>query len=259
MIVGYKRMPAMPLQRVIIEPRKEVGEYNVPDIAIMAFVQADMNLFKRRTAKVVRDQKEIAGRILECRMLNGLSLALAGPVLGAPQAVILLEKLIALGARYIICMGWCGSISPSVAIGDLILVQDALSEEGTSPHYPVGNKKVEASGLLMRCLTDALSQRGCSFSQGRIWSTDAIFRETEDKVLSYARKGILAVDMEISALLRVGSFRNVHIAGLLAVSDELGTLKWRPGFHSPALRRARLNAVEVILDACHILAKEIAT
>jgi len=248
----------MPPQRVIIEPRKEASEYNVPDTAIMTFVQADMNLFRERTAEVIRVQKQITGRILECRTSSGISLALAGPVLGAPQAVILLEKLIALGARYIFCMGWCGSIAASVAIGDLVLARNALSEEGTSPHYPVGNKKVEASGLLMRYLADALSRRGCPFHQGRIWTTDAIFRETENKVLSYAREGILAVDMEISALFTVGLFRGVHVAGLLAVSDELGTLRWRPGFRSPAFRQARISAVEVILDTCQTLIQETA-
>jgi purine-nucleoside phosphorylase len=123
----------------------------------------------------------------------------------------------------------------------------------------VGNKKVEASSLLMRYLADALSRKGCSFHQGKVWTTDAIFRETEDKVLAYAREGILAVDMEISALFTVGLFRGVHVAGLLAVSDELGSLRWRPGFSTLAFRQARISAVEVILEACQTPIQETAS
>jgi uridine phosphorylase len=246
----YKTNLIMPFQRVIIEPRKAPSEHDVPPTAIMACVRADMNLVRRHMSEVVSSQDQIAGRILECRAASGNSLALAGPVLGAPQAVVLLEKLIALGAQYIFCMGWCGSIVDSVAIGDLVIVQSALSEEGTSVHYPVRGKKVEASGLLIRLLIEALERRSCPFHMGKVWSTDAIFRETEEKVRSYAANGILAVDMEMSALFKVGIFRGVQVAGLLVVSDELGSLKWSPGFRSPKFKQARTLAARIILESC---------
>jgi|GEM_PF-6795755 len=50
---------------------------------------------------------------------------------------------------------------------------------------------------------------------------DAIFRETEDKVEEYAKRGILGVKMESSALMTIASFRGVELAVALAVSDEL--------------------------------------
>ena len=101
----------------------------------------------------------------------------------------------------------------------------------------------------------ALEKRNCSFHKGKVWSTDAIFRETEEKVHSYACNGILAVDMEMSALIKVGVFRGVHVAGLLVVSDELGSLRWRPGFRSPKFKEARILAAQVILESCREIAR----
>ncbi len=61
---------------------------------------------------------------------RGVPLVLAGPMLGAPQAVLVLEKMIALGVNEVIAAGWCGSLQPQVEIGHLVLPTGAFSEEG---------------------------------------------------------------------------------------------------------------------------------
>ena len=59
---------------------------------------------------------------------------IASPM-GAPMAVMLLEQLIALGARRLLYLGFCGALIPSYRIGDLFLPVQAVREEGTSYHY----------------------------------------------------------------------------------------------------------------------------
>jgi len=61
------------------------------------------------------------------------------------------------------------------------------------------------------------------------------------------------VDMELSALFTVARFRRVEIGALLVVSDELGTLSWRPGFSSGRFNRSRKMAAEVIPAICQKL------
>jgi nucleoside phosphorylase len=63
------------------------------------------------------------------------NLTLAGPFIGAPYAVMILETLIARGARKILFFGWCGAISPDVRIGDIIIPTGAIIDEGTSRHW----------------------------------------------------------------------------------------------------------------------------
>jgi uridine phosphorylase len=178
------------------------------------------------------------------------SLALAGPFLGAPQAVIVMEKLIALGAKRIWVLGWCGSLQRHLQIGDLIIPTTALSEEGTSAHYPVEKDISETSVFLNKALEGALSKADLPFKKGPVWTTDAIYRETERKVLAYGKKGYLAVEMEMSALIRLAAYRSVELAGLLVVSDELFTLKWHSAFKTDRLKKRSKAAGHLILDLC---------
>jgi uridine phosphorylase len=172
---------------------------------------------------------------------------LAGPCLGAPQAVIAMEKLIVLGAKRIWVLGWCGSLQPDLTIGHIIIPTGAVSEEGTSNHYPVSNRLPESTTALNRMLEEALIQQSLPFSKGSVWTTDALYRETPDKVKTYQDQGILAVEMEISALMTVALYRSVAMAGLLVVSDELFQLKWRPGFSNPLLKKSSRAAGKVLL------------
>jgi nucleoside phosphorylase len=65
----------------------------------------------------------------------GYPFAVIASPMGAPMAVMLLEQLIALGARRLLYLGFCGALVPSYRIGDLFLPVQAIREEGTSYHY----------------------------------------------------------------------------------------------------------------------------
>lgn len=160
----------------------------------------------------------------------------AGPAVGAPMAVICLEKLIALGARRIILCGWCGSLQQDLGVGDLVLPTAAVSEEGTSRHYPVSGV-IESSFRLRHALKDFFSGIGKELREGMVWTTDAPYRETREKVVRYGREGILGVDMEYSALLQVAAFRQVELAAVMMVSDLLWRDPWQPGFQGKEFRR----------------------
>lgn len=177
-------------------------------------------------------------------------LALAGPLLGSPQAAIVLEKLIALGAQRIWVMGWCGSLQPELRIGDLIIPTTALCEEGTSAHYPVAEKEKHTNPTLNEYLGAALHRANLPFLAGPVWTTDAIYRETQAKVADYRGKGILAVEMEMSALITVAAYRSAALAGVLVVSDELSSLIWRPGFMDRTIRKRSQEACTAILELC---------
>lgn len=174
---------------------------------------------------------------------------LAGPFLGAPHAVLGLEKMIALGARRIWVTGWCGSLQPDLGIGELVMPLDAHSEEGTSWHYPLHGHTPVADEGMRGVIASALSGREVKARTGRVWTTDAPYRETRHKVRAFRDEGLVAVEMELSALLTVSAFRGVRLACLLVVSDELAGLTWRPGFRSPRLREGEAAVAEVLKGA----------
>jgi uridine phosphorylase len=245
--------------KAIIESRKGSREEPCEPVAILACTEADRQRFCRLATPVAPSIRTVYNARLQEIIHGGCSFTLAGPILGAPQAVLVLEKLLALGSRAIIVFGWCGSLQPEVKIGDWLLPSYARSEEGTSAHYPMEPEKFSPDADLLARLQDHCQQQGIPVRLGPIWTTDALLRETVHKVRAYGKDGLLAVEMELSALFHVAAYRKVRLVGLLVVSDELFTLKWQPGFGSTNFKRSCNQACQTILDFCSSLPPHLLT
>jgi uridine phosphorylase len=172
-------------------------------------------------------------------------ITVAGPVVGAPQTVMILEKLIVLGVRRVILLGWVGGLSPTLSPGDIILPDEAISEEGTSRHYS-DEIRPRPSCSLVNDLKEGMKQEGLPYRQGPIWTTDAPYRETIDKLKELQSQGVLGVDMETSAVFTVSTFRGIEAAALLIVSDDLSKMTWRHGFRDPKFLQARKQVVQFL-------------
>jgi uridine phosphorylase len=233
----------------LIRPRKGKTDPDLGPDVIMVMIGSDLDLLAKTSQAQKIEHSHMALYDLY-RIEDGLegSFALSGPFIGAPQAVMGMEKLIVLGVQRVWVLGWCGSLQPDLRVGDLVLPTNAISEEGTSQHYPVAEKIPRADEELCQMLDDALKKKGQYFVRGTVWTTDAPYRETPMKVKTYQEKGVLAVEMEMSALMTLAMYRDVKLSGLLVVSDELFDLKWHSGFKSPALKKTTGLAGNVLLD-----------
>lgn len=235
----------------IIFPKKGKHEPVLGPVALLAGTEADLSLL---CGMLDFDsdgyQKLFTSRLyFSSRSAGGI--ALSGPVVGAPYAVMVLENLIARGAEKIIFLGWCGSISREAKIGDIIVATSAIIDEGTSGHYrsDAGPRSFPSERMVAR-LSAELNKIEINFHSGAIWTTDAIYRETRRKVETYQRLNALAVEMEISALFTVAEYRGVDMGALAVVSDELASFKWRPGFKMSEFKRGRQAACKAIKDLC---------
>ena len=244
----------------LIQPRKRKSDPGVDRDAIMLLIRPDLDylLSLYPSGKTTRYDMGFF-HLYRIMHENDRPLFLSGPFLGAPHAVMGMEKLIALGANRIWVLGWCGSLQAQLKIGDLLVPTSALSEEGTSPHYPIGGIPPVAAEELNRMIEDALNKNGRSFSKGGVWTTDAPFRETPEKVEFYQKRGILAVEMEMSALMTLALYRGVKFGGLLVVSDELFNLKWHTGFSNPKLKQSSRYAGELLVRVVASLKSEVAS
>lgn len=154
----------------------------------------------------------------------------AGPAVGAPIAAMVVEKLIALGVDRIFMLSWCGALAPDLKIGDVVIGGNPLSGEGTSQYYRTG-VPAAPSPRLSTMLMQWASDNDLEPLSGRIWSTDAPYRESR-ALLEKLRhdENVIGIDMEYSALCSVCTYRGVEFAALFLVSDELLGEKWKPGF-----------------------------
>ncbi|MGE3538987.1 MAG: nucleoside phosphorylase [Candidatus Tectimicrobiota bacterium] len=184
--------------------------------------------------------------------------ALIASPMGAPMAVMLLEQLIALGARSFIYLGFCGALATQYRIGDGFLPTQAIREEGTSYHYlPAHLVPCAAPSIQARLLAQAAQQQ-LIVRQGPIWTTDAVYRETPQKIQHYQAAGVHAVDMEMAALFAVAQYRGCQLGALLLVSDECYHPTWKPGFGATALRQACQSAASIAIATATELALEAA-
>ena len=216
-----------------------------PHQAILALTRTELNLFLSLRPGS-RRKKPIIGGMTEMHLWPDL--VLAGPMVGAPQAVMAVEILARRGITRFLSLGWCGSLQSGLRWGAIVLPERAVSEEGTSAHYPTAPPPPTADPALSDLLAGELKVRQLPYNRGCVWTTDAPFRETKAKIAHYAGDGLLAVDMESSALMSVAAFRNLAWSGLMVVSDELWGETWRPGFNSEELKNGLRQAAEVVLE-----------
>jgi uridine phosphorylase len=232
----------------LIHPTREPGEEPVSATVILTFTQPDYQALCR-LIEASEPPRQVWGCAFRPGAWKGNHLTVAAPAVGAPYAAMVLEKLIALGVSRVLVLGWCGSLAPEVRIGDLILPDRAIPGDGTSPHYCGAAPEVFPQKDLFGLLAARLPKAGVPWHTGPVGSTDAFYRETPGLVQSCQDRGILGIDLELAALLAVGRFRRVAVAGLLVVSDELFSLQWKPARGSQPFRLARQAAMHLILDA----------
>jgi len=195
-------------EKVTIKPKPN---FKAPPKVILAFTRPDCQLIK----KALGLEKKATFFLTEFWQKNNM--ALCGPVLGAPQAAIALEYLKAAGAEEILAFGWAGALQKDISLGSLILPDFSFSEEGTSRHYGYFPQPTKE---LYWWLYHELTLQGFSFTEGKVVSTDALFRETEEFLARYAEKA-QAIDMETSAIFSVAEALGLKIGSLLLISDRV--------------------------------------
>jgi purine-nucleoside phosphorylase len=170
------------------------------------------------------------------------SKAVLGGLLGAPACISSLEKIRNLGLKEITVLSYCGSLSSSLPSGQALVTIEAYSDEGTSRHYyPKNDGIYKPSTDLTARIKNFLIRKGLFFRCGTLVSTDAPYRETPSWLKKMEKKGIQAVDMEISAILSFSAFYGLKAAGLFLVSDELFSGQWHEASESQELQTASLK------------------
>jgi uridine phosphorylase len=219
------------------------GELALERLALITFTSHDL----QRLVEWSQQAKPIgAWRKRGRRIYRGNGWIVVRSPYGAPGTVMLLEELVAFGVRRVVFLGYCGAIQEEMRIGDMVLPLEAIREEGTSYHYlPKGEKSYPDHSLQNR-LWDWMGRVGPAFFRGTIWTTDAPYRETTQKVRRYCEEGVLGVEMEMAAAFAFGRARKISIGAVLLVSDEVREGGWRTGFLSPRIQSTRDKVTQAL-------------
>ncbi len=164
----------------------------------------------------------------EGRIFKDLVVYKAG--VGSPAQGMLMDTLIASGVKRFFVLGVAGSLIKECCIGDIVIPTWGIREEGTSFHYLAAEVVPRPSSSMVKELQRALKEEDVLF--GGVWSTDAPYRETRDKIRDYSRLGAVAIDMECTALMSIAMAREVRMAAVMAITDELAGPEWVEAFGS---------------------------
>ncbi len=146
---------------------------------------------------------------------------------GSPMTVELAEEFAAMGVKCMILMTWGGMLQPELKPGDIVVVDKAIRDEGTSYHYLPPAKYVEADLQLADQLIRAIKDRGGQYIRGTSWTTDAPFRETVDEIRQYQSEGVKTVEMESAGLFTVGQVRKIPTVSVVVGMDGLSDFRWQ--------------------------------
>ena len=156
----------------------------------------------------------------------GKRIAVFNPGVGAPAAATSLEAIIGLGATKIIGCGGAGIVKQGFDVGHIIVPTGAVRDEGTSHHYQPVEVAVVPHPLAVDAIDAELSDAGVPHDKGLTWTTDAIFRETPEKVARRREQGCISVEMEASAMFAVAMFRGAVYGQLLYAGDDVSAQTW---------------------------------
>lgn len=215
-------------ENAILEPHKLLCKKDIPENAVICFFNDIIDKLRNEgKLKFVENLKSEIGLhpIYEIDY-RGKRIALFHPGIGAPLAAGMLEEVIALGSKKFIACGGAGVLDKDIAVGHVIVPISAIRDEGTSYHYLTPGREIQPSKEGIDAIENVLKRHKCNYLLSKTWTTDAIYRETIDKVNLRKSEGCITVEMECSALCAVSKFRNVCFAQLLYGGDSVSCEEW---------------------------------
>lgn len=173
----------------------------------------------------------------------------------AADTAITTEILCSAQAQTMIRIGSCGSLREDIKIGDLVVADSAVCGEGVTQYY-VADKNFEpqADKNLTVKMLEVAKASGFTVHKGKVWSTDAILRETREHVGKAVTQGAIAVDMVSSVFLTICQLYKIPATVILAVSDNV--ISGEMGFLDANYYMAEHVMITVALDLVKSLEKE---
>jgi len=153
--------------------------------------------------------------------VEGTACGIVPRTIGGPYAALIAEQLKASGAQVVLGLTSAGRVAASVPIPGLVIVTEAIRDEGTSYHYLPADRPAVADATLADCLLRGLRSLGVPLLNGAVWTTDAPYRETKQQLAEYARQSVLAVEMQAASLFAFGIARGLPIGMVAHVTNAV--------------------------------------
>jgi len=193
---------------------------------------------------------------------DGVEISVCSSGIGCPSAAIAVEELANIGAEVFIRVGTTGALQENVHMGDLVIASAAVRADGTSKIYA----PLEFPAVADFDVSAALLQAAKKFKRrthfGVVLSTDA-FYGNHRIMKRWSKFGVLAVEMESSAIFTIAALKKLKAGSILAVDGNpllgVGKGEFEPGERTGELdddvNEAIREEAKIAIDAILTLEK----
>jgi len=146
--------------------------------------------------------------------------------IGGPLIAGDIGDLVKHGAKKFIYFGNCGVLDSNIEDCSIIIPTKAFRDEGTSQHYIPDSELIDLNPKYIPEFEAVLDSFKMNHTKGYTWTTDAIYRETEEKRDYYKANGGVCVEMEASIISAVTKFYGVDHFTFFYAGDNLDAVEW---------------------------------
>lgn len=170
--------------------------------------------------------------VLIYRFLDDDILITLGQI-GCPACAGNLDLFNAMGITKVMFCGGGGVLDKNIEVGQILVVDGAIRDEGFSYHYIAPSRYIYTNPETTEKITQYLADNSISYIRGLTWTTDAIFRETTEKISRRKEEGAKIVEMEQAGCIAVSQFRGFDYRALIYGGDDVSQDEWsNRGWHS---------------------------
>jgi len=154
---------------------------------------------------------------------KGKRVSVQGTGMGIPSISIYLNELISTyKVKTLIRVGSCGAIQKNLKLRDIILATAASTDSSFNKLKFGGNDFAPTASFdLLQKAYSAAHTLSIPLTVGTVLSTDTFYGDNPDFWKTWANYGVLAVEMETSALYTIAAKFGVSSLSLLTVSDSI--------------------------------------
>lgn len=128
------------------------------------------------------------------------------------------------GADKFILFGSAGSLDKEKTSGNYVIPTEAYRDEGMSYHYAPATDYIQVKNA--EVVETFFKSCGLPYIKGRVWTTDAIYRETRNLVAARKVDGCIAVEMELAGMQAVCDFYGIELYDFLVTGDVVDQLDY---------------------------------
>lgn len=145
---------------------------------------------------------------------------------GCPACAGNLDRFYAMGIRKVMFCGGGGVLDKDIEVGQLLLVDGAIRDEGFSYHYVAPSRYIYTNPGVTDKIARYLDKSGVPYLRGLTWTTDALFRETAGRIERRKAEGAKIVEMEQAGCIAVAQFRGFDYGALIYGGDDVSQEAW---------------------------------